>query len=561
MTKKQEIIITILSSAAILLTLLLSSRLWFRLDLTEGKLYTISQASRSLARDIPDQIKISYFLSEKLQQLYPEPGEIIDLIREYVTYSRGKIRFTVRDPAKDGVEDEMQRLGIYPRQIQSIDHNEATITSVYSGILIEYVDKIDVIPFVFSLETLEYDLTSRIRTMVSGKIREIGIIAADSAKTLDRNYRNLSGILKNSGYRLREIYQNELINSEIPDGLSEIIVIGGVDTLNDEAVYSIDRYIQNGGKAFFILENFTPSTESGSLELRPLEQTAAENGGLLALLSSYGVEVRRALVLDKSCLTITYQSASAGGSPVIRLIRYPFWVSVTRGGGNPVHPITSTFAGLDLFWPNPLDLHDVEGIEAVPLLFSTKDAWLMTRDFTINPERAFQFNLEEGATRGEKILGVALSGRFPPYSLKGGETPPSLQPSQAAGRPAPSSATPPSGGESPATPPAVLTAEKPGAESRIVVIGNNEFVNDEYLDSERNLSFFLSAADWLANDDDIISIRSRAYGVNRLDKIIDADKKYAAMTFSRVLNTVVIPAAVLIFAVIFALKRRKKTRQ
>jgi ABC-type uncharacterized transport system involved in gliding motility auxiliary subunit len=92
-----------------------------------------------------------------------------------------------------------------------------------------------------------------------------------------------------------------------------------------------------------------------------------------------------------------------------------------------------------------------------------------------------------------------------------------------------------------------------------VVIGNGEFLNDEYLDSERNLTFFLSAADWLANDDDIIGIRSRASGINRLDKIIDSEKRDAAMSFARLLNTIAIPAAVLIFAVVFGLKRRKKT--
>jgi ABC-type uncharacterized transport system involved in gliding motility auxiliary subunit len=84
-------------------------------------------------------------------------------------------------------------------------------------------------------------------------------------------------------------------------------------------------------------------------------------------------------------------------------------------------------------------------------------------------------------------------------------------------------------------------------------------LNDEYLDSERNLTFFLSAADWLANDDDIIGIRSRASGINRLDKIIDSKKRDAAMSFARLLNTIAIPAAVLIFAIVFGIKRRKKT--
>jgi ABC-type uncharacterized transport system involved in gliding motility auxiliary subunit len=91
------------------------------------------------------------------------------------------------------------------------------------------------------------------------------------------------------------------------------------------------------------------------------------------------------------------------------------------------------------------------------------------------------------------------------------------------------------------------------------VIGNTEFLNDEYLDSERNLTFFLLSADWLANDDDIIGIRSRASGIGRLDRITDPDKKYAAESAARTLNVVIVPAAVLVFAAVFAFKRRKRT--
>ncbi|MDR1256640.1 MAG: GldG family protein [Spirochaetaceae bacterium] len=524
MTKKQEIIITALSVVAIVLALLLSSRLWVRLDLTADKLYTISPVSRHLADEIPDQVTITYFVSAKLRQLYPQPGEIMDLIREYAAYSRGKIRAAERDPVKDGFEDDMLRLGIYPQQIQSVDRNEATVTSVYTGILIEYMEKSDVIPFVFSLETLEYDLTSRIRALVSGKTREAGIIMADYSKSFDRNYRNLAGILQMAGYKLRQIPVEVLADEGIPDGLSEIVVIGGVDSLDEAALRPIDRYIQDGGKVAFLPENFTPSTTTGALEAVPLA-----DGGLLAMLRSYGVDVRPAFVLDKSCLTITYRSAGPGGAPLVRLVRYPFWVSVTPDGGNPAHPVTSAFSGVDLFWPNPLGLSPVDGVEAAPLLSSTADAWLMTRDFTISPDSAPLLMREQQETAGAQVLAAALSGRFPPY-FNGTVIPP---------------ATPPLDGAD-------------DRQSRIIVIGNNEFLNDEYLDSERNLNFFLLAADWLANDDDIIGIRSRVSGTNRLDRIVDPQRKYAAQTAARTLNVVIIPAAVLVFAIVFALKRRRK---
>jgi ABC-type uncharacterized transport system involved in gliding motility auxiliary subunit len=356
---------------------------------------------------------------------------------------------------------------------------------------------------------------------------------ADFAKSFDRNYRNLAGILQMSGYKLREIPVETLAEEGIPGGLSEIIVIGGVDSLDEVALYRIDRYIQDGGRAAFLAGNFNVSSATGVLEAAPLT-----DGGLLAMLRTYGVDVQTALVLDSSCLTITYRSMGTGGAPLIRLVRYPFWISVTPEGGNLAHPVTSAFSGADLFWPSPLSLSPAEGVEAVPLLSSTADAWLMTKDFTVSPDSAPLFTREQRETSGVKILAAALSGRFPPHFA---DSP--VAEDSAVGEPPPSPQPP--------------SSDRPLG--RVIVIGNNEFLNDEYLDSERNLNFFLLAADWLANDDDIIGIRSRVSGTKRLDRIIDPERRYAAQTAARFLNVAVIPAAVLAFAIVFALKRRRRT--
>jgi hypothetical protein len=47
---------------------------------------------------------------------------------------------------------------------------------------------------------------------------------------------------------------------------------------------------------------------------------------------------------------------------------------------------------------------------------------------------------------------------------------------------------------------------------------------------------------------------------NRLDRIVDPEKKQAAMTFARTVNMALLPAAVLVFAVVSGVKRRKKTQ-
>ncbi|MDR3019434.1 MAG: GldG family protein, partial [Treponema sp.] len=180
MNKKQTTIIAILSVTVFLLALLVSGRFWFRLDFTKNKSNTISKVSRNLRNDIPDPVNITYYLSNRLRTVIPIPGEIEDTLREYAAYSRGKIVLTVRDPVKAGLTMVVEELGLQPRQVQTVEQDQASLVTVYSGIVIEYLDKIEVLPWVISTDTLEYDLTSRIRAMVMDTERWIGVIIGDS---------------------------------------------------------------------------------------------------------------------------------------------------------------------------------------------------------------------------------------------------------------------------------------------------------------------------------------------------------------------------------------------
>jgi len=62
---------------------MVSSRLWFRLDLTKNRAYTISKVSRNIHKELSDPVNITYYLSNKLRTLHPAPGEIEDTLREY----------------------------------------------------------------------------------------------------------------------------------------------------------------------------------------------------------------------------------------------------------------------------------------------------------------------------------------------------------------------------------------------------------------------------------------------------------------------------------------------
>jgi ABC-type uncharacterized transport system involved in gliding motility auxiliary subunit len=550
MTKRQTAIISALAIVCFLLALLVSVRLWFRVDLTKGHAYTISKVSRELSREIPDEVRITYYVSEKLAKVHPVPGEIEDLLREYAAYSRGKIRYIQKDPGKANLAQEVQQLGIPPQQIQVTEQDQATLATVYTGILIEYLDRTDVIPVAFSLDTLEYDLTSRIRALVRGTDREVGILAGDAEKTVDNYYPMLGQSLTQSGYKTRTIAAGD----EIPDTLPVLFVLGGAGELDDWALYRIDHYIAGGGKVLFAVDSVAIDMSVG------LSAKVIEDKGLLAMLSGYGITVKPELVLDRTANMVQMESGGGGGFRQIQLVYYPFWFNVTDAGGNKAHPVTANFSGASVFWASPLEVtagKDIgatdtsdttdgdaktdpkttapSDVKAEELFYSTADSWLMTSDIDVNPAATWAIQREQGTTTGKHLLAASLAGTFTSYF---------------AGREKPTRE-----GATDTLPDTVAAAP-----ARIVVVGDADFASNmmQNVRGTANLDFLIKAADWLGSDDDIISIRARTTGAGRLDKITDPEARKKAFAFVRVLNLIIVPALVIAAGVAANVARKRR---
>ncbi|MDR3167481.1 MAG: GldG family protein, partial [Treponema sp.] len=371
MTQKQTRLITLLSLIILALGIGVSRRVWFRLDLTKDKANTISAVSRELYTEIDGEVRITYYLSDKLAQVHPLPGEIQDFLREYAAYSRGRIRFILRDPAKAGLVEAVEQLGIQAQQVQTVEQDQASFATVYTGIVIEYLDRAEVLPVVFSLDTLEYDITSRIRSLAREQEREVAVLVGDASRQWEGDYDFLNQAFIRSGFRVRNLNAGD----EISDTLPVLFVLGGTEDLDDWALYRIDRYIQGGGRVLFALEGIFVDSQNG------LEARVMTDKGLLSMVSFYGATVKPALVLDQSALTLQYQTTTPSGATQLRISRYPHWIGVLGENGNPQHPVSSGFGGVDLFWPSPIELNPPESVKGEPLFSSTPGAWLMTENF------------------------------------------------------------------------------------------------------------------------------------------------------------------------------------
>lgn len=515
----------IISSLTLLLCVLLAvaSSLYFkRLDFTSAREYTLSPTARNLYREIPETIRITYYISGNLAARHPGARAIEDFLKELEAISRGSIRVRIESPDRDTAK--VEAYGIAPQQMQVVEQNEQRVALVYTGIVVEYLDSFQAIPAILSTQTLEYDLIKIIRTLINNTSSVAGLLIGDAGKTLETDYRLLAQGLLQAGYQPRQIEHGKPIESDV----SVLLVLGNA-MLDRYDAYFIDDYMRRGGRVFFAARGVDIDLERG-LAAYPVAED-----GIIGLLAAYGIELKRQLVLDEANLTVPFQTANNMGGYSIQYIKYPHWINIQSRFANRSHPVTSRFAGLNLFWPSPLSVMPGSNLETTNLVTSTPLAWLQTSSFATSPQDVPRYYFEQAASRGTYILGMSATGRVrSPFS--GGDLPQRL-------------------GE-----PALAVPPADPFDVRFIVVSSTDFLSDlmSFSQSEFNLSFALSAADWLNSEEDLIAIRTRSERDLRLNKIQDSATRDALILLVYIVNIVLIPLVMVIWALMRSKARSKR---
>jgi ABC-type uncharacterized transport system involved in gliding motility auxiliary subunit len=522
--RRRTTILLALTALLFIAALLAVGRFAFRLDLSADHSQSLSKVARGLGAEIPEHVHITYYISPTLSARHPGPKSVEDLLREFEASSRGKIDVSVEDPSsKTGA---VEALGVQGKQMQIVEKNEQRIAVVYSGLVVQYLERSEVIPFVIDGSTLEYDLVKAIRRAVNTSPQKVAILVGDADKSMSNDYKTLGDELRKSGWEVSEINRGD----KVPPETKVLLVLGNAD-LDDYDVYRVDEYLARGGAAFIAAKGVAVEARQ-DLTAGPLK-----NDALLRALSSWGVEVGKSLVLDASSLTVPFQEAGPYGGSLIRYVQYPHWIITRPENAAQDNPVTAKLAGLDLYWPSPLTLVDRQGVKEATLVKTTAKAWLQTGHFAVRPEESAGFRAESDKTTGQYTLAVTLSGAFP-SAYAGAKTP------ERAGA-------------------AKLDPlASPAAPSKLLVVGSSDFATDlmTMTSSQFNASFISAAIDWLATGDELASIRTRGARDPRLSKIQDPGARSSAILFAYAVNLLIVPGGLVLYGLLRRRKRRSLAR-
>ncbi len=156
---------------------------WARADITEGRIYSISDATRAYLARLREPLLIrGYFSAQTHPLLAPLVPRLEDLLQEYAVAGGGKVRVEFIDPAEhpDLEQEAGQKYGIRPVPFQTASKYQSAIVNSYFDILVQYGDQFETLGFrdlieikarsesdiAVELRNPEYDITRAIKRVL-----------------------------------------------------------------------------------------------------------------------------------------------------------------------------------------------------------------------------------------------------------------------------------------------------------------------------------------------------------------------------------------------------------
>ncbi len=465
MNKTAKISSTILLTAAILIIVnILSENYKFRLDLTEGREYTLSPATRNILKDLEKPVTITAYFSKDLPpNIGNIEGNLRDMLIEYSNRSEGMLVYRFVNPNEnEEAEREAVNNGIGPVMINVREKDEIRQQKAYMGAIVSVGEEKEIIPFLQPGAAMEYALSTAIKKLSVVEKPAVAIIGGHgepSIGELSQAYAGLSVL-----YRIDPLNMTD--STDIPENYKTIAIIRPTDTISRIQIEKLDKFLGRGGKIFLALNrvNGDFSTATGR----------SVSTGLEEWLMGKGLNISDDFITDVNCGSVTLQQQQ-GNFIMSSQISFPYLPVITNFADNP---ITKGLEEVSLQFASPVTYSGDSLKRFIPLAFSSE------KSGAIKPP--VYFDVQKQWTEDDfPMSGIAVAG-----ILEGN-----------------------------------LSA---GADSKIVVVSDGDFaVNGSQRGNQLppdNVSLLVNSIDWLSDETGLIDLRTKEVTSRPIREISDQAK-------------------------------------
>jgi ABC-2 type transport system permease protein len=503
-----------------------------RLDLTQHRVYTLTQGTRNILGEIAQPLTLTLYYSRTAAMKGPEQIRywnnyylyVRGLLEEYARLAKGRVRLLVVDPRPYSDDEEAAKTSGVKRFALSEDEG------FFFGLVVRTeLGKEKVIPFFEPerQEFVEYDVSKVLSDAIHPEKQKLGILSSLQVMGMADLSPYMLQMMQMQGRmppppwaiveRLREQYDVVSVPTETESVASDVnfLLVIHPKKLPEKTLFAIDQYVMRGGKLAVFVDPFCMAD-------RP-EQGMGMMGGdqssnLNALLEKWGVTMEAGIAGDR---------ALAGRVRDGKLVTF---LNLTAECATPAEVVSAKLHAVRMYFAGAL--RRVGGATTVTPLFSTTAAgnlWNPESPWELqNPDpTSIAKQFRDGAEPRMlacRITGV-LESNFPDGLTIEDKPPEDATDTPAATRP---------------TTRTVSALARSAAENTVLVFADVDLLADYLAYQESffgmakvgdNESVVLNAVDFLAGSNDLIGIRSRGRlqrPFDRVDKIeAEADRASA----------------------------------
>lgn len=569
--RRANLLQLVLGVIVVVLLNVISFYVFTRVDLTAEKRYTLSDQTKDLLINLDDIVYFQVYLDGEFpagfKRLKRETQEMLDQFRAYTD----NIEYEFINPSesddpaeRNAVYQRLMERGLNPTDLQVKTNDGSSQQIIFPGAIVSHknierpmellISQLNVPPEEVlnnSIQNLEFNLANSIRK-ISMNVRpkvafvsshgELSLLETADAVTALQEYYSVERIRIDgqlSSLTERDAGEGEAIVAR--NKFDAIIVAKPDSAFTEKDKFIIDQFIMRGGKVLWLLDPVFASMDS--MQFSGATVGIINEMNLNDQLFQYGVRLNTNLVMDLNALPIPVQTGEVGGNPQYDFFPWFYFPVITPVGE---HPIVKNLNAIKTEFIGSIDTIDQPGIKKTILLTSSQYARKVNTPVLITLD-VLQREPDRRLYNTPHIpVAVLLEGTFAsPFANR---VPPEIRESNEIG---------------------FIARSKPG---KMIVVADGDIIKnqsrqangkrvplplgyDRYTNQTfGNKEFILNAMNYLVDDNNLISIRSRELTL----RLLDRSKVSEERTYWQVVNTAAPVSLIMMLGIILFVVRKRK---
>lgn len=273
---------------------LISGQFFFRVDLTEDKQYTLSNATKDIMKSLENPITVKAYFSENLPpDIAKTKKQFEEYLIEYARLSDNNLVYEFINPNEsEEKEQEAIKAGVNSVMINVREKDQMKQQKAFLGATLELEDQKEVIPFVQPGAALEYLLSSSIKKIAvvdKPKVVLLQGFGQPSINEINQVRGSLDILYDFKPYTIDP-------TKSIPEDYKTLAIVRPTDTIPQEIFQQLDNFLEKGGNLFIALNKV-----EGDLNT---SYGQATHTGVSDWLHKKGIEVKSDFVVDAQCASV-----------------------------------------------------------------------------------------------------------------------------------------------------------------------------------------------------------------------------------------------------------------